>query len=150
TPDWQRKTFTPDDFDAETNVGVKCGAPSGWRIDVDLDAPEAVRAGNLLLPQTDCIHGRAGKPASHHWFVCTGAKGAAFKDLDGTVLLEIRGTGHQTVIPPSIHSSGEPIAWVRDGAPLPIEEANLLRAVRATAIAALLARHWPAGSRHVA
>lgn len=147
---WLKKTYTSEHFPEGANVGVKCGSLSGWRVDVDLDALEGVAAGQTLLPNTGMIHGRPGKPASHHWFVCTGIKTHTFKDLDGTMLVELRADGGQTVVPPSVHASGDVLRWERNASPLTIAPDDLLNAVRAVAIAALFARHWPSGSRHVA
>lgn len=147
---WLKRTYTPDDFPPGCNFGVKNGAPSRWRVDVDLDAPEAVRAGQALLPLTGLIHGRPGKPSSHYWFTTPNAKSEQFKDLDNSVLLEIRSTGGQTVVPPSLHPSGEPITWVSERAPMELDVDELRRAVVTVAITALIARHWPSGGRHVA
>jgi hypothetical protein len=134
------------------NVGAKCGEPSGWRVDVDLDVPEAARAADALLPDTGLVQGRTGKPRSHRWFICKNAPSKTYKDLDGTMLLELRATG-QTMIPPSIHPSGEEIRWEHQRTPLTIEadgHEGLVAAVDSVAIAVLLGQHWPAGSRHMA
>ncbi len=148
--DWLKKTYAPTDFAEGANVGVKCGKPSGHRVDIDMDAPEAVAIGQALLYNTNRIHGRPGKPSSHWWYTCPAAVTKAFKDIDGTVLIEIRADGGQTVVPPSIHSSGDLLVWERDGAPATVALDDLVHTVRATAVAALFARHWPSGSRHVA
>ena len=67
------------------------------------------------------------------------------------MLVELQSDGKQTVVPPSIHESGEPITWESDAQPLVVDQTNVLDAVRWVAVAALLARHWPnAGSRHEA
>ena len=72
-----------------------------------------------------------------------------FRDLNGDMLLELRSTGQQTLIPPSIHPSGEPLSWTRAGEPGNVEPAELEQAVRRAAAATLLARYWPKkGSRH--
>lgn len=147
---WLKKTYQVDDFDPGSNVGVKCGAQSQWRVDVDLDAPEAVRAGQVLLFETGLCHGRPGKPQSHWWYLCPGTKTESFKDIDGTMLVELRSDGGQTVVPPSVHASGDVLRWERNGAPMAIANEDLRRSVRAVAITALFARHWPKGSRHFA
>src|SRR5262249_52179094 len=72
-----------------------------------------------------------------------------FRDLDGTSLLELRSTGGQTLTPPSIHPSGEVLAWEAEGNPAIVEGSLLRTAVARTAAAAILSRHWPtAGTRH--
>jgi len=147
---WLKRTFTAEDFHANHNVGVKCGAPSGHKVDVDLDAPEAVRASELL-PFTR-VHGRPGKPHSHHWFLCPDLKASLqYKDpLNGTMLVELRGTGGQTVVPPSVHPSGDVLSWENRRPYLPMTAQDLQRLMAEIATVALLARHWPSGSRHIA
>lgn len=146
-PNWQKKTYTADDFTPACNVGVKLG---NGVCDVDLDTPEAVSAAGQLLYETR-IHGRSGKRASHYWYRSS-LGSQAFKDLDGTMLLETRGADNQqTAVPPSIHPSGQALEWEHDRPMLEVSADDLLRAVRAVAVAALFARHWPeGGSRHEA
>lgn len=152
---WQKKTFAATDFKDDDNVGGKCGEPSGWRVDVDCDAPEAIEAARLLLPHTGLVHGRPSKPDSHYWFICEGIKSAQFIDVKGAdgksgMLVEIRSTGGYTALPPSVHPSGETFAWSIERDPMIIADTDdLLAVVRDVALAALLARHWPpSGARH--
>lgn len=151
---WQATTYSPSDFKADDGIAGKCGEPSGWRVDVDLDAKEAVEAAKELLPDTGLIHGRAGKPSSHYWYLCEGAKTSVWKDVKDTggqtaTLVEIRSTGGYTALPPSGHPSGEFHEWVIERAPLKIAFDELTAGVRNVAIATLLARHWPGtGARH--
>ena len=50
------------------------------------------------------------------------------------MLLELRSTGMQTVVPPSTHESGEPISWETEGAaPAGVAPDELLSAVAALA-----------------
>jgi hypothetical protein len=66
-------------------------------------------------------------------------------------LIELRQDGHQTVVPPSIHPSGEPYEWEFEGEMGEVDARELERAVRQVGAAALLARHWPPkGSRDTA
>ena len=61
------------------NVGFLTGEPSGWRVDVDLDADEAVRiAGRFLSPTL--TSGRESRPHSHWWYVVPGIDNAEWKD----------------------------------------------------------------------
>lgn len=151
---WTKKTYGPKDFGPNDNIAGKCGEPSGWLVDIDLDAKEAVEAGKLLLPATGLIHGRPGKPDSHYWYRCEGAKMHVWKDVKDTggqtgTLLELRSTGGYTVLPPSIHPSGEIITWILERDPLSISADDLMLAGRNVGIAALLARRWPGpGARH--
>jgi hypothetical protein len=137
---------------AALNNGIILGKPSGGLVDVDLDQLEAVRAAPFFLPQTPMVHGRPGKPRSHFWYVLDRPPAKAsckFKDVDGKTLLELRSTGGQTVVPPSVHETGERIVWHSFGTPPTITVDKLRPAVCNVAAAALIARHWPAkGSRH--
>jgi hypothetical protein len=65
-------------------------------------------------------------------------------DLDGTMLLELRSTGGQTVVPPSVHEGGEPIVWHTFETPARVAIGDLQTAVCEVAAVAMLARHWPA------
>jgi hypothetical protein len=69
------------------------------------------------------------------------------------MLLEVRLGGieraAQTIFPPSVHESGEAIAWDNDGEPIAIEGDDLVAQCGHVAAAALLIRYWPAkGNRH--
>lgn len=95
---WQKKTYSPSDFKNDHGIAGTCGEPSGWRVDVDLDAAEAVDVAKHLLPTTGLVHGPPGKPDSHYWYLCVGAQPqvwTAVKDTAGptAALVEIRSTG---------------------------------------------------------
>ncbi len=138
-------------FATACNVGVLLGDASGGLVDVDLDVSEAAVVAGRLLPAT-ARFGRAGKPGSHYLYRVTGeVKTRKFTAPDRTVLLELRSSGAQTVFPPSVHVSGEPIEWEDEREPLEIEAQELEQLVALVAAATLLARAWPAaGSRHEA
>lgn len=144
---------------AERNIGVMLGDKYG-SADVDLDCIEAVKVAPQFLPDTGIKFGRASKPASH-WFyrIDPPVPSEQFTDpMDGGTLLELRcqnkdgSIGHQTVVPPSVHESGEQIRFEPgfDGHPANVDAADLQAAVQTVAAATLLARRWPdAGSgRH--
>ena len=144
---------------AAQNIGVLLGDEYG-SADVDLDCLEAVRVAPDFLHDTGMKFGRASKPASH-WFYRIDPPVPSEKltdPIDGQTLLELRcrdkdgSIGHQTVVPPSVHESGEQIRFEPgfDKHPANVDAAELQTAVRTVAAAALLARRWPdAGSgRH--
>jgi hypothetical protein len=138
-------------FREADNIGLLLGEPSGGLVDVDLDCPEVLKLADAFLPATPLVHGRKGKPASHRWYRVSRPpeKTQKFCDLDGASLVELRSTGGQTVVPPSIHESGELITWEGTGEPAEVDSQTLAQAVSRLAAAALLARHWPLpGSRH--
>src|SRR5262249_45270844 len=73
----------------------------------------------------------------------------AFRDLDETMLCELRGSGGLTVLPPSTHKeTGESIEWEALGEITEVALDDLVQGIRGVAVAALLARHWPAASWH--
>ena len=103
------------------------------------------------MPPTASTFGRASKPRSHRLYYVDGpAPSLKFSDpLTGGVLLELRGdkrdgsTGYQTVFPPSIHPSGEAIAWEENCEPAQVDYVQLKRAVTLLAIRCLIRRHCP-------
>lgn len=160
-PGWPTLRITPETLDAHfptedaRNVGILNGDPSCKVLDVDLDCPEARRVAALLLPSTGWVFGRPTSPRSHWIYRCDRALAVAqekFTDLDGAVLIELRGTGGLTVYPPSTHKgTGELIAWDRfNEQPAEVTLKDLQQAVREVAAVALLSRHWPTtGTRRI-
>lgn len=144
---WEDLRITLEDvpryFNNGQNVGIHNGKPSGWLVPVDQDVPEARKvAGRFLIPTL--TSGRESTPDSHWWFVAAGCPHKTFKDLDGSMILELRSTGHHTLVEPSVHPSGEPYKWSRSGLqPAEISAEDLTRACRELATAALIARHLP-------
>jgi hypothetical protein len=137
-------------FSNGTNIGVLLGAASGGLVDIDLDSPEARKLAPIFLPRTELVHGRPGNPASHFWYRTSDSlHPQKYSDCDGKTLVEIRSDGQQTVVPPSIHPTGEHITWAREGEPSSVSVDALGAAVAKLAAAALLARNWPErGARH--
>jgi hypothetical protein len=140
--------------DGPSNVGLLLG-PSAL-IDVDLDCSEAVELARTFLPETPCKFGRATTGISHWVYRAAETPTVKFEDADGAdgkrMLVELRSRGAQTLVPPSVHPSGEPVTFVAGAEvfePAAVEGATLLRRVRLLAVSALLARHWPGeGLRH--
>jgi DNA polymerase I-like protein with 3'-5' exonuclease and polymerase domains len=149
---WQEYRADPENlatFDGR-NIGLLCGRPSNNTYDVDLDAPEAMAAADVLLPATALVYGRKSAPRSHRWYCCDDEPSfLKFKDPfrpddAKNTLVELRNTSKQTMCPPSIHpDSGERVEWHELGDPLRIEAVELERAVKRVAAAALVARYWP-------
>ncbi|MFN7374748.1 MAG: bifunctional DNA primase/polymerase, partial [bacterium] len=138
---WQELRLSDEDlprhFNGNGNLGLLLGEPSGWLVDVDLDCDEAVALAPEFLPPTGAKSGRPGKLASHWWYVCEGAKTRKHQDpVSKKMIVELRSTGAQTVVGPSIHPSGEPYDPV-EGEPAVIDHAELAAAVTALAEAVL-------------
>lgn len=161
--EWQRLEITTEGASqyfngASQNIGVLLGDKFG-SADVDCDCPEAITAARELLPETGLIFGRQSKPFSHFFYRADPpARTMQFIDpLDQSTIVELRGLksdgsiGLQTVVPPSVHETGEAIRFEQgfEGLPANIDAEVLVSAVHRVAAAALLARHWPTkGSRH--
>lgn len=138
------------------NVGVLTGAPSGGLVDVDLDCPEAVALAPCFLPPTEATFGRPGKPCSHYLYAAPHTKTVKYQHPTArdtgdrkVMLVELRSTGGQTMMPPSAHPTGEQVRWDHEGPPASVDAATLIRACGQLAAAVLLVRHYPAeGLRH--
>jgi hypothetical protein len=115
-PGWEALRISeeevPDHWTNGQNVGILCGEPSGWLTDVDLDSSEAVAAADLFLPPT-LASGRESRPHSHRWYRCEEALSRDWKDTSGEKLVELRSTGRQTLVAPSIHPEGDRYLWYR-------------------------------------
>lgn len=146
-----------------TNLGVLLGEASGDLIDVDLDHPAAMRLKSYLLPHTEAVHGRETSRRSHYWYrakpgTLPATRRLRIPDASGRgsgVSVEIRGTGSQTLVPPSIHPAtaesyeweGEP--WGGDEGPAVVDGAELLAQVILLGLCAVLLDAWPGpGQRH--
>ena len=138
-------------FNGKQNIGLLLGRKG--LADVDLDSPETLRIADHFLPKTDFVFGRESRPRSH-WFYFLDKPIPTKKYRDPLikgkgVLLELRCTtgngeiGMQTIVPPSVHPSGERIRFCGDGDPAKVKAGELIVCANYTATAALLVRYWP-------
>jgi hypothetical protein len=131
----------PRHFSGTGNIGLLLGEPSGWLVDVDLDCEEAVALAPDFLPATGALSGRPGKPGSHWWYNCKGAKTRKHQDpATKKMIVELRSTGAQTVVGPSVHPSGEPYDPL-EGEPAVVDAGTLNAAVAELAQAVKKQRH---------
>lgn len=148
---WERLRIRADEvgkyWSGGQNLGLLTGEPSGWLVDVDLDADEAVRIAGRFLPPT-LTSGRESRPHSHWWYVSPGTQSRDFKDTDGEKLVELRASGRQTLVAPSTHPDGDVYTWHPGPGPEEIPADDLYERCRELATAALIARHVPTGGRH--
>jgi hypothetical protein len=147
--DWELERHTLEDvprcWSNGQNIGLLTGEPSGWLVGVDLDVAEALRIAGRFLPQT-LTSGRESRPRSHWWFRAAGATNHDYRDTDGKKrLVELRSTGRQTLVAPSIHTSGEHYTWHTQGGlqAAEIRADELEEKVRELAMATLIVRHLP-------
>jgi Bifunctional DNA primase/polymerase, N-terminal len=161
-PGWQNRQLpladVPRHFVDGRNVGLVLGGAAGL-VDVDLDNPLAVGVAGHILPPT-LTSGRENNPYSHYWYACQPSPAskthavpkamAARLGLEshGATLVELRSTGRQTTVAPSIHpEDGDRYIW-HGGNIREIDGEELKQLVNDVAVATLLALHWPAkGSR---
>lgn len=115
---WSSEDDISESFDKWRNegasgVGLVLGAPSSGLVDIDLDHHRASRLRDYFLPPTAMKSGRAGRPMSHYWYQPEGDLPSTrrYKMPDGSVSVELRSTGCQTVIPGSYHPTGERYRW---------------------------------------
>ena len=126
-------TFAPRWQGAECNIGIILGPKSGDLVDIDLDCPEALALVDIYLPTTGAEFGRTSKPRSHRLYISPGATYEEFTDpIANKVLFELRAEGrtggaHQTMVPPSIHPSGEHVEWAGDTIEPLVLDAPVLR-----------------------
>jgi len=128
-------------FAAPTNIGLVLGAPSEI-VDIDLDCPVARSLAPHFLSGT-CRFGRKSSPRSYWLYRAVGLKSKKFQSPHGDMLLEIRSAGAQTVIPPSVHISGEQIRFENRLEPQRMDKRLLQRNVALLASATLLVRNYP-------
>lgn len=157
----------------DANPDVNIGALfSGKFVDLDVDNDNDLleEALDYFLPRTPYIWGRASKPRSHRVFTLSedfdrSIYSRFLRNLkrlgEGTVndssySLELRGgrpeAGLFSVLPGSVHPSGEAYEWVEGadptvGAPF-VTVHSLVRSLRLAVVASILARYWVEGSRN--
>jgi putative DNA primase/helicase len=153
---WQNLRLSKEDlpryFSNGQNVGLLLGEPSLGLVDVDCDWKESAFLAPRFLPTTGMISGRESSPKSHYWFIAPGVKTKQFIDPtesdERNMIVELRSTGGQTLVAPSVHPSGECYIWHEFTDPARIEPEQLQNAVASIASCSLFARHWQHGSRH--
>ena len=135
-------------FQIGDNIGGLWGEPSNWIIDVDLDTQEACDVAPHILPET-FIYGRRDKPHSHYLFRCVGIETKKWQIKEIGTIIEIRSTGAQSVLPPSVHPDGDRYQTYHDVEFYDIPRKELQKFANEIAIAAIFVRFYPdAGSRH--
>ena len=135
----------------DANIGIVLGAPSDGLVDIDLDSELASEIAKFVLPPTAFSFGRPSKPRSHLIYRCDDAvKTKQFKHPDdGSMLVEQRANGAQTVFPGSTHASGEAIEFCGEpGEPARIRWDKLLKACAVVSVGTVICPHWGSGSRH--
>lgn len=129
--------------DRSGNVGIQCGAVSGNLLAVDLDCQEAAELAFAFLPKT-LADGRQSKRPSHLFYRVEGElKSRRYAMRKSSLLVEVRGEGTQTLVPPSTHPSGEAMHWLFEMEPAELTRDELDRRVGGLASACAISRAWP-------
>jgi hypothetical protein len=123
------------------NIGLILGRLSRHLVDVDLDCEEARALADRFLPATPAVTGRASSPRSHRWYISPGIITRRHQDpVTHASMLELRSTGSQTLVGPSIHPSGEPYDPL-DAEPAVVAPSALVEAVNQIADEIVRQRH---------
>ncbi len=143
--EWEQLRLAESDldqyFDQPANVGLILGEPSHGLVDVDLDCVEARAIAANYLPPTPAKTGRATATDSHWWYYAVGAKTVQHRDpVTKQMIVELRSTGGQTVVGPSIHPTGQPYDVLR-GEPAVVPAEMLTSCVEELAKRVIELRH---------
>ena len=135
---------------AKGNLGLLLGPKSGV-MDVDLDCPEANRLADLILPQPFAKFNRGSSDSGHYLYKATSFGPTQRFSGNGpkSTLVELRGDGSQTMIPPSIHPNGAKLIYTeinQDASEVDYDE--LLRSVSFLGACSEVAQLWASGLRH--
>lgn len=138
-------------FAGPGNIGVLLGEPSGWLVDVDLDCDEAVALAAQYLPATNVRTGHTARPDSHWWYVARGAKTKQMRDpVSREMIVELRSTGVQTLVGPSINPDYGSRYAELIGEPAIVNASELLACVERLYDAVLMQRHGKTSSEFAA
>lgn len=122
---WTSRSDVAEDYHDGDNVGVFTGheiTPGRFLVDVDFDWTDGVPLARRILPPAGFGFGRASRHISHAFYTTSAPQALkVFKDVTGESIVELRGTkadgtvGLQTMLPPSIHPSGEVVTLRHEG-----------------------------------
>lgn len=143
---YQDHKFAATDFGPDDNIGVKLGAKSGGRVDVDCDTREAAQAAKAFIPTGD-VFGRLSKPNSHRIVTLQAGdepiRNQVFANaFTGEPTFELRSDGVHTMFPPSIHPSGERVEWATRNGPTACTNEDLMVRAGMVAVVASMAQNW--------
>jgi hypothetical protein len=159
--EWSEQRITSESdveryFHERTNVALALGERSGGLVDVDLDWPEAARIADELLADLPSF-GRAGSPRSHRLAVCADAgtkvafqlkpdQASLFGSVERREIVALRGNGHYTMVPPSVHPEGERVKADSHRDPPAARWEELERRCGLIAFLAVVVRKYPRSS----
>ncbi len=150
TPGWQSQRYTeadlPGAFAGSGNIGILLGEPSGGLVDVDLDCEEAVELAEQYLPPTPVRTGHGARPRSHWWYRVPGIQTKRYSDpRTKEVVLELRSTGAQTLVGPSVHPETGEVYDALEGEPASVTAEELIAGITNLYDAVMEQRYGPSG-----
>ena len=102
------------DAEAESkNIGLLLGEKSGI-LDVDLDCMAAKALADVILPEPIAVKfDQRVADSGHYLFRASsfGPRKSFNANKSGSTLVELRGDGAQTMIPPSVHPNGNKLSF---------------------------------------
>lgn len=154
--DWQNFLITHDNVASyfahgQSNIALLTGETSNGVVDIDIDSMDALAPAETILPYTGYIYGRSSKPKSHYLYRLLGKdfKTVKFDSKDHGTIVELRGNSCCSILPHSVHPSGESYDAVKQEEILELSRSELLKSVGLLAYTTLMILEWPCeGSRH--
>lgn len=170
---WQTLNHAPESYQGNDNIGLIQGPASGNLCDIDCDSPHAASIAHHLFAGAP-HYGRPGNPSSH-WLLRCPDLPTKERTVDGVVRIKSEGSRNfqlnkqaaealklplkldramivqllssgQSMAPPSLHPSGEAVAWEMTDAwtpPLEMAHAEAVKRAAALALCAVAAHAWP-------
>ena len=149
--DWPNQGKHLDEvISANGNLGLILGSTSGI-LDVDLDCREAKVLADIILPVPHAVFDRGSTDSGHYLYQAStfGPRKAFNADGTRSTLVELRGDGSQTMVPPSMHTNGSPLIFTAfNGEEAKVKYDALLRSVSMLAACSEIAQNWREGHRH--
>lgn len=134
----------------DSNPGLRLGQVSGNVHDLDCDDERLIPFLAAAAPAWALNCPRWARGARPHVLVKTAErlKYAKFT-YGGKCILEVRGDGHQSLIPPAVHPGGDPYVWIAGPHQPPVVSAQDVTEWAEDAVVAFaLSTAWVVGSRH--
>ncbi|MDC0541678.1 phage/plasmid primase, P4 family, partial [Paracoccaceae bacterium] len=149
--DWLSNGKTLANATADSkNIGLLLGEKSG-ALDVDLDCMEAKILAEIILPEPAAKFDR-GSPESGHFLYKASSCGPRKKfgaEGPNSTLVELRGDGAQTMVPPSVHPNGKILTFTAlSEETTKVEYDDLLKSVSFLAACSEVTQNWSNGRRH--
>ena len=112
--DWPNQGKHLDEvISANGHLGLILGSTSGL-LDIDLDCMEARALADVILPMPHAVFDKGSTDSGHHLYQASSFGPRKSFNAEGakSTLVELRGEGSQTMIPPSVHPSGNLLAFM--------------------------------------